>query len=63
MCYMSECLGDRLELSISVYIILIGVCVSCCISYSVIKYLYVSFIGLTMSVWEERAYVSAIDYS
>ena len=33
---------------------LIG-CVSCCSSYSIVSYLYVSFSGLITSVGEERA--------
>ena len=39
---------------------LIGVGVSCCISYSIVSYLYVSFSGLITSVREERAIFSAI---
>ena len=34
---------------------LIGVCVSCHIWYSVVSFLYVSFNGLITSVGEERA--------
>ena len=34
---------------------LIGICVSCRISYSIVSYLYVSFSGLITSVGEEKA--------
>ena len=45
------------------YFVLIGVGVSCHISYSDVSYLYVSFSGLITSVGEERANCSAINYS
>ena len=41
---------------------LIGVGVSCRISYSIVSYLYVSFSGLITSVGEERANFSALVY-
>ena len=34
---------------------LVGISVSCRISYSVVTYLYVSFSGVIIPVWEERA--------
>ena len=40
---------------------LIGVCVSCSIWYSVVSYLYISFSGLITSVGEGIPY-SPIDY-
>ena len=42
--------------------LLIGVDVSCRISYSVVSYLYVSFSGLIIEVGEEKANFSAIIY-
>ena len=44
------------------YFMLIGVGVSCCISYSIVSYLYVSFRALITSLGEERASFSAIVY-
>ena len=42
---------------------LIGVCVSCRFSCSIVSYLYVSCSGSITSVGEERAYFSACDYT
>ena len=44
------------------YLMLIGVGVSCRISYSFVSYLYVSCSGSITSVGEERANFSAIVY-
>ena len=44
------------------YVILIGVGVSCRILYSIVSYLYVSCSGSITSVGEERANLSAIVY-
>ena len=43
-------------------LLLIGVGISCRILYSIVSYLFVSFIGLITSVGEERANFSAIVY-
>ena len=41
---------------------LFGVCVSCCIMYSIVSYLYVSCSRSITSIGEERAYLPAIVY-
>ena len=53
---MTNCLIALGHRPITIY----SVCVSCSILYYIAGYLCVSCSGLITSVWEERAYLSAI---